>query len=252
VWKHPVNDPESSPAFGDDGAVYVGAGFNGNAVVALRSESDEELKAKGLKREIWRVQAPYPMTGPITVDGDLVIAGGGNSDFVYADPKPDGVVMAINRKDGSVKWQTPMGDAVLNRIVVRDGRVYCPVRSGHVTALSLADGKPIWKQPVSGNQPVVAGVELSADGQIVFAVAKDGILALLKAADGSIIQTPNPDKTAEKKMLDERHKLNAEGKESKGLCFSTPTLAGNRLLVGSETGGLRCFEVLGGSKGSDK
>src|SRR5688572_14637744 len=45
LWRHPIADPESSPAIGPDGTVYIGSGFQGNAVVALRSETDEQLKA---------------------------------------------------------------------------------------------------------------------------------------------------------------------------------------------------------------
>ena len=50
LWRFRVADPESSPAIGPDGTVYIGSGFNGSAVVALRSESDERLRAAGLDR----------------------------------------------------------------------------------------------------------------------------------------------------------------------------------------------------------
>jgi outer membrane protein assembly factor BamB len=233
LWRHDVNDPESSPAFAEDGTVYIGSGFNGNAVVAMRSESDDDLKAKGLKREVWKIPAPYPITGPVTVYEDLILIGGGNGDFVYEDPNPAGVVMAINRKDGSIKWQQKMAAAVLGKIVVSNGRVFCPVRNGEVVALNLSDGKPVWNKAVSGKSPVLAGLALSNDGQTVFAAAKDGTMALLSAADGSLV--------------DKTYSLNATGKPGKsGLTLSTPTLAGGKVFVGSETGGLHCFEVVGG------
>lgn len=232
LWRHDVNDPESSPAFAEDGTVYIGSGFNGNAVVAMRSESDDDLKAKGLKREVWKISAPYPITGPVTVYEDLIFIGGGNGDFVYEDPNPAGVVMAINRKDGSIKWQQKMAAAVLGKIVVSNGRVFCPVRNGEVVALNLSDGKPVWNKAVSGKSPVLAGLALSNDGQTVFAAAKDGTMALLSAADGSLV--------------DKTYPLNATGKPGKsGLTLSTPTLAGGKVFVGSETGGLHCFEVVG-------
>jgi outer membrane protein assembly factor BamB len=229
LWKHPVNDPESSPAIAPDGAVYIGSGFNGNAIVALRSESDAELKAKNLRREIWKVKAPYPITGPITIDGDLVLVGGGKSDFVYADPEPAGIVMALDRKTGAKRWGAQLDESVLNRIVVRDGRVYCPVRSGAVVALSLTDGKPIWKQPINGKQPVLAGVAVSDDGRTVFAASRDATLALLDAATGNVI---------------ERDPLNAQGKPVDKGSFSTPLVVRNKLFIGSETGGLRCFVAI--------
>jgi outer membrane protein assembly factor BamB len=229
LWKHAVSDPESSPAFAEDGTVYIGSGFNGKAVVALRSETDADLKAKNLPRELWKIKAPFPITGPVTLDGDLVIVGGGNSDFVYADPNPAGVVMALDRKTGAVRWQTPMEDSVLNRMVVRDGKVFCPVRSGNVVALSLADGKPAWRQPVNGKSPVLGGVAVSDDGRAVFAASQDGTLAVMDAATGKLI---------------DKNKLNAEGKPVKTGSFSSPTLAQNKLFIGSETGGLRCFVAI--------
>ena len=76
LWKYDVADPESSPAIANDGSVYIGSGFNGNAVVAFRSESDDELKAKNLPRLIWKTQAPYPITGPVTLVDDYVVVGG--------------------------------------------------------------------------------------------------------------------------------------------------------------------------------
>jgi outer membrane protein assembly factor BamB len=232
LWRHDVNDPESSPAIADDGTVYIGSGFNGNAVVAMRSETDEELKAKNLKREIWKIPAPYPITGPVTVDGNLVIIGGGNGDFVHLDPNPVGVVMAINRKDGSIKWQQKTEAGVLGKIVSSNGKLFCPVSNGQVIALNLSDGKPIWNQSISGKSPVLAGVALSKDGQTLFAVSKDGTLALLSAADGSLV--------------DKKYPLNTKPGKS-GLTLSTPTVANDKIFVGSETGGLHAFQTIQGN-----
>ena len=53
LWRQPVNDPESSPAIDDGGTVYIGSGCNGNAVVAIRSESDEQLRDEKLDRIVW-------------------------------------------------------------------------------------------------------------------------------------------------------------------------------------------------------
>ena len=234
LWRHDVNDPESSPAIADDGTVYIGSGFNGNAVVAMRSETDDELKSKGLKRELWKTSAPYPITGPVALLDDLVIVGGGNGDFVNEDPNPAGVVMALNRKDGSVKWQTKTDAAVLGAMVARNGRLYCPVRNGQVIALNLADGQIVWRQSISGKSPILGGVAISSDGGTLFAVSKDGYLALLNTVDGKIL---------------ERHELNRKDKPGeKGLTLSTPTLAGDKLFLGSETGGLHCFKSVSAAK----
>ena len=58
LWKQALNDPESSPAIDDAGIVYIGSGLNGKAVVALRSGSDDELRAQKLDRVVWRTPLP--------------------------------------------------------------------------------------------------------------------------------------------------------------------------------------------------
>ena len=108
LWRHPVNDPESSPAIGEDGTVYIGSGINGNAIVALRIEPDDELRRQNLPRQVWKTEAPYPVTGDVTLTDDLAIIGAGNGDYVYASPQPAGVVLALDRKTGQVRFSTPM------------------------------------------------------------------------------------------------------------------------------------------------
>ncbi|MDB5334335.1 MAG: Pyrrolo-quinoline quinone [Phycisphaerales bacterium] len=231
LWRQPVNDPESSPAIDEQGIVYIGSGFNGNAVVALRSESDEELRAKNLGRVLWRTPVTFPATGAITLVGDLVIAGAGNSDYVYADPHPQGVVVALDRKTGQPRWQAKLDDAVLGAIAYHDGKLICPVRTGEVVALNIADGKVLWHTPISGHAPVLAGCVL--DGADLYAVSSDGYLARLDATTG--------------KILAKRY-INDEANPGKGtMTMSTPRVIGGRVFVGTETGGLRC--VLGTRSG---
>jgi len=228
LWKHAINDPECSPAIAPDGTIYIGAGFNGNAVVALRPDTDEELKAKNLSRELWRVPAPYPITGSVTLAGDLVLVGGGSSDFVNVAPVPAGIVMALDAKTGAIKWQAKTEDSVLGQIIVKNNVAYCPVLSGNIQAIDMTNGKTLWLKPVSGRSQVKAGLAISND--TLFAVTADGFLALLKTADGSLI---------------EKHPLNAPGKTSKeGLNVSAPTINGQDLYLGTQTSGLRHFQLI--------
>ena len=232
LWRCQVNDPESSPAISKDGIVYIGSGFGGNAMVALRSECDEDLKKNGLERVMWRTGLTYPVTGAVTLAGDRVIVGVGNSDFVYSAPHPAGVVAALDAKTGEVKWRTPMKDAVLGAVAYRDGKLICPVRTGEVVALNAEDGTEIWRQAVSGKSPVLAGPAFA--GGYVYAVSRDGYLAVLDVNDGRVV---------------ERHGLNDPANPGQdGLSLSSPMVAGGCVFVGSETGGLRCF--IGGKGGS--
>ncbi|HEX8915765.1 MAG TPA: PQQ-binding-like beta-propeller repeat protein, partial [Humisphaera sp.] len=100
LWRYPLPDPESSPVFGDDGTVYVGSGFNGNALVALRSEADAELAGKS--RLVWKVPSQHPVLGDVALAGDLVVAGTSNSDMVNLAAAPAGGVIAVRRTTGEV------------------------------------------------------------------------------------------------------------------------------------------------------
>ncbi|MFI5378039.1 MAG: PQQ-binding-like beta-propeller repeat protein [Tepidisphaerales bacterium] len=219
MWRYAVNDPESSPVFGPDGTVYVGSGFNGEAVVALRSEPDAK------ERLIWRTPSPYPMTGAITLVDDLVIAGGGNCDYVNADPKPAGVVLALDAKTGHKRWEKTMPDSVLGSIAAIGGKLICPLRNGEVVVLKQADGSVLWKQSVNADNPVLAGAAVAGD--YIYVVSRDGTLAVLKLSDGSVI---------EKVFLND-----PKNPGKRGLSLSSPTIANGLLFVGSETGGIRAF-----------
>lgn len=230
VWRYDLADPESSPVAGPDGVVYIGSGFNGQAVVALRTAPDAELKAKGLDRQVWRVPTPHPATGAVTLVGDTVLIGCGNGDFVFAAKEPSGMVLAIDRVSGAVRWRLQLPDAVLGAIAVREGIAYCPVRNGELIAVDIATGTLRWRQEdeakrLSRRSPLLAGPAI-ADGRL-YAVSGDGYLGVFDAATGAI---------------GERHFINARSAPGEmGLCTSSPWVADGRVYVGSETGGLRCY-----------
>lgn len=225
LWRYQLNDPESSPVIAD-GVLYIGAGIRGNAVVALRTEADDELARNGTERLIWRTQTPHPATGAITLTEDLVLVGCGNSNYVFTAANPEGFVIALDRETGEIRWKVPVADAVLGAIAVRDDVAYCPVRSGELVALDLKNaGKVIWQSKIHENSPLLAGPAVT--DELVYAVTSNGYLAVIGIADGSIL---------------EEHYINAEGKPGElGLCTSSPFIIDGRLYVGSETGGLRCF-----------
>jgi len=216
-WRFDVADPESSPIV-QDGVLYIGSGFNGHAIIALDTETDAQ------DRLLWRTPTPYPITGAITLTGDLVIAGGGNGDFVYRDPDPAGVVLALEKSSGQIRWRTDLPDAVLGAVAAGPYLI-CPVASGQVVALDPNSGARQWTASVSGHAPVLAACAVA--GQSVYAVSQDGYLARLDLATG---------------QLQEKHYLNATDRPgAQGLSISSPLVADGHLYVGSETGGLRCY-----------
>lgn len=224
VWRHPVNDPESSPTIDGDGVVYVGSGFNGNAVVALRSESDDRLRQQSMERLKWRRGLDYPVTGGTVLADNSVVVSGGNGDLVHSNRNAGGLVSALDRATGNIRWSTSFADSVLGTVAVQGDSVFCPVRTGEVVALNMANGKQRWQTHLSGDSPIVAGC-VARSGR-VFAVSSDGYLGVLNAETGTTI---------------ERLYLNDQAKPGSGLTASTPLLQGERLIVGSETGGAQCF-----------
>lgn len=227
IWKHPVNDPESSPAV-EDGVVYIGSGFNGSAVTALRlSETDEQLKAAGLTREIWKTATPFPATGAVTLTNDLVLVGCGNGDYVFQAPEPAGAVMALDKKTGEVRWTQRMDDGVLGPIAVVNQRAIVPVRSGEIVALDLTApdeaSRVLWRTVARKGARVLAGAAYT--GTHVYAVTHDGYLVVLDAETGKVIES---------------HYINDAPGEM-GMSISSPIVVGGRVYVGSETGGMRCY-----------
>jgi outer membrane protein assembly factor BamB len=221
LWRFPVADPESSPAI-QEGVVFIGSGLNGGEVVALKIA--EGLSEKD--RLVWKADTPFPATGSVTLHEELVLVGCGNGDFVFAAPNPEGMVLALDRETGNVRWSVPMPDAVLGTIAVLRGVAICPVRNGEVVALDLKlGGKELWRQRISDRSPALASPAFT--GTHVYATTSDGYLSVLDAATGKVL---------------ERVYINHESKPGElALTFSSPLVSGGRVFVGSETGGLRCY-----------
>lgn len=222
LWRFPVIDPESSPAI-HEGVAFIGSGLGGGEVVALKIAEDASEK----DRLVWRTKTPFPATGSVTLYEDVVLIGCGNGDFVFAAANPEGMVMALDRATGEVRWSVAMPDVVLGTIAVRDGVAICPIRNGEIVALDLtAEGKELWRQRISDRSPALAGPAFT--GTHVYATTSDGYLSVLDSASGEVL---------------ERVYINYEGKPGElGLTFSSPLVIGGHVIVGSETGGLRCYE----------
>lgn len=224
LWRYQVNDPESSPAV-EDGVAYIGSGVNGNAVVALRTAPQPELDEAGQERLVWETETPYAAVGPVTLTEDLVLIGCGNSNFVFADPNPAGVILALDRETGAVVWEHETNDSVLGAIAVRDGIAIAAVRTGEVLALDIASGETHWSVDL-GEGPVLSSPAYT--GACVYLTTADGYLVVLDAMEqGAVI---------------EKHYINAPGAPGeRALTVSSPLVQGGNVYVGSETGGLICF-----------
>ncbi len=224
LWKYPVNDPESSPVV-RDGVAYIGSGLSGSAVVALRTATDEKLAAEGLDRLVWKTPTPYPAVGTVTLVDEMVLVGCGNANYVFMSPDPKGVVVALDRATGRIRWQAGVGNSVLGAIAARGGRAVAAVLDGEVVAIDLEQGDVLWRRRVREHSLLKAGPALSETH--VYVLTHDGYLCVLDAESGELV---------------EQHYVNAPDKPGEmGLSTSSPFIAGGKVFVGSETGGLRCF-----------
>ena len=133
---------------------------------AIHSAPDEELAEKKLDRIAWHTDIGLPVVSAITLAEDKVIAGAGNSDFVYSNPHPRGLVIALDRKTGDIVWQTKFDDAVLGEIAYHEGKLICPVRSGEIAALNPADGRVLWRTRLRGKVPMLAGCAFDAHANL--------------------------------------------------------------------------------------
>jgi outer membrane protein assembly factor BamB len=210
----------------DRGTVYIGSGLNGNAVVALRTATEEELQRQDLPRQRWQTTTPYPAVGPVTLADDLVLIGCGNSNFVQHAAEPKAAVLALDRRSGSLLWQVEMPETVLGSIPVRDGVAICCARNGEIFALDVhRSGAVLWRKAVRDRSMLKAGPAFT--GKHIYVSTHDGHLLVLGASDGVVL---------------EEHRLNsADVPGTMGLSVSSPFVCNGRLFVGSETGGLCCF-----------
>jgi outer membrane protein assembly factor BamB len=227
IWKHVLNDPESSPAV-ENAVVYIGSGFNGNAVAALHlAETDEQLKAAGKSRQIWKTPTPFPATGAVTLTDELVLVGCGNGDYVFQAPDPAGAVMALDKRTGKVRWTLSMPDGVLGPIAVAGKTAIVPVRNGEIVAVNLAAkddaSRILWRAVPRQGSRILAGCALTETN--VYAVTHDGHLVVMDAKTGKVLKSSY---------------VNADPGEM-GMSIASPMVAGGRVYVGSETGGLRCY-----------
>ncbi|HPD17217.1 MAG TPA: PQQ-binding-like beta-propeller repeat protein [Planctomycetota bacterium] len=122
-----------------DGMVFLGLGMGGNAILGLDAETGKEL---------WRLEAPYPVFAPPALADGKLYVGMGNGNYVETAEQvrdnvlkkmrdagksaaelteaekrlgPAGEVWCIEPKTGKVLWKFPTPQVILGAIVVGGG-----------------------------------------------------------------------------------------------------------------------------------
>lgn len=248
-----------------EGRLFATSGYG--QIVALDPASGETL---------WQKRFDAPVTAPPAVQGGRV--------YVVAN---NGGAYALDARDGKIVWQhlgpvSASGMVGGAAPAVAGQTVYLPFRSGDVAALRRASGNEVWTARVAGRRlgeanagvtdisgdPVLQGQTLfvgSRSGRIaafdtatgearwvategalgpvwpvggsLFAVSDQGALVRLSAATGERIWS-----VPLGRYIDTRERRRAEVVAHYG-----PVLAGGRLRVASNDGGLRSFDPVSGA-----
>jgi outer membrane protein assembly factor BamB len=124
------------------------------------------------------------LAAPILEAETLFVAGG------------DGVVYALNRFTGAVRWQVDLNEELTTSPTLSEGRLFVMSSAQSVTALDAKDGKRLWKfhrdapggftirgdaRPVVANRTVYTGF---ADGWVVALGAADGVARWSRPVSG--------------------------------------------------------------------
>jgi outer membrane protein assembly factor BamB len=205
-------DCESPPIVngtGADARLFFGSGVGGNAVICVNAVTGAR---------IWKSATPYPAFGALTVAGDRVILGVGNGNFVMSDPNPAGAVLGFSIADGKEAWRTAAADTIIGAVAVHEGRAYACGRDGNIYAANAADGGAAAKLAVGS--PMVCSPAVAGD--TIYASTTEGKVFALDRKGGkvrwSMVLTPDKE------------------------IFSSPTVSGGRLFVGTRARGIVALE----------
>ncbi|MDQ0088685.1 outer membrane protein assembly factor BamB [Paenibacillus anaericanus] len=108
--------------------------------------------------------------GSPTVDQDVIYVGG-EGPFFYA----------INRQDGTIKWEFKTSSFVHGKAAIADGKVYFADMSGSVVSLDQQTGEQIWLQNYGAIQS-----SLAFKDDVLYFGSRDNYVYALDAKTGEI------------------------------------------------------------------
>jgi outer membrane protein assembly factor BamB len=228
-WRKDLGRPARSAPTIVDNTMFIS--LLGDQVVSVSQSNGERL---------WAYQATSVETsilglyGPAVSEG-LVVAGFGSGDLV-----------TLRQASGTVAWNDSLAaargrnslvdlSAVRGMPVIADGRVYATSLGGLTLALDLRSGRRLWEHDAaSGETPWLAGDWL-------FLLTADFRLAAISRNDGRVA------------WLTQLQTYADPEKQKDPIRWTGPVLAGDRLVVASNTGIAQAIspytgEVLGEQK----
>jgi len=182
--------------------VFAGLGRGGNAVCLLRADTGEELS---------RRNTFHPVFGAPAVEGTRVVFGTAEGDYRNSGAGP-GQVWCLDADTLEPLWYRDTESSVLDAVAIRDGIAYCGTGDSRLLAFDLEAGS-IKAQAFVG-------------GPVVTAPAVTSKCVLVISENGRIVCC---DATSLAKVWSRRL-------PDTGQCFSSVTIAGDRLYVGTSNG----------------
>lgn len=179
-WRYPVQvkDLENLSLVGaDDSALYLLSSEQQNLgslplALALKASDGSVL---------WQHQASGTTTAftAATLDNGIVYLGTDN-----------GLLVALNAQDGSLRWQTKVTTTAMNIALVNEGVIYVSVSGEGVTALKTRNGAVLWHYQSadyvgisSARDPVLYGFSLSSS----FSATSHNYVLALRESNGSLL-----------------------------------------------------------------
>jgi outer membrane protein assembly factor BamB len=159
-------------------------------------------------RELWRVEDPegeVKVSTP-TVAGDLVIVSGGY-------PPAGRPIYAIRVADGSVVWRHERGSPYTSTPIVVNGLLYIVTDNGILSVYRAASGERLYQQRLPPAGGSYSASPVSAGGRVYF-TSEDGSVFVVRAGPAYALLATN---------------------DMGALCFATPAISGDLLLVRTAT-----------------
>ncbi|MFP6766396.1 MAG: PQQ-binding-like beta-propeller repeat protein [Planctomycetaceae bacterium] len=182
--------------------VVAGLGRDGNAICSLDIDTGRELA---------RHETLYPVFSPAASDRQRIVFGTASGDYRNSGAGP-GQVHCLTAATLEHLWSFDTHSSVLDAVAIHAGVVYAGTGDGRLLALQLADGVQIAEQSAGG--PVVTAPAVT--DQAVFVITEDGLVSCFTSDTLTTVwQVRLP---------------------GAGQCFSSVTIAGNRLFVGTSGG----------------
>ncbi len=210
---------------GDSGANPLQPALTDDAIYGVSGKGEITRLDRKTGKQIWRVDSKMPVSAGVGSGEGLVLIG-----------SDKGEVQAFG-EDGKLRWKQVVSSEVLSAPQVADGLVIVRSGDGHITALSVADGKQQWMYDHTLPALVVrahAGVTVRRG--VVYAGFAGGKLVAIKLADGSSLWENTVSQPRGNTELERISDIT-----------SNPVISDNELCAIAFQGRLACYDAIQGS-----